>query len=166
MEIFVLSCRRWCARTMRRTVSVTGATSAGGPTVTRSCRKVSTTIIKHPQDQAYFYKFCSCIFLLYRYRNQCFGFGFFSGSGSAKNPDPIRKSGSRSMKKTPYNYNFFYFPHWVQTVFFGHVAPKPIQKHHLDPISLLMDGSGFLQSGSRSAKNPDPSGSKTLFVIA
>ena len=92
--------------------------------------------------------------------------GFLSGSGSAKNPDPIRKSGSRSMKKTPYKYNFFYFPHWVQTVFFGHVAPKPIQKHHLDPISLLMDGSGFLQSGSRSAKNPDPSGSKTLIVIA
>ena len=37
-------------------------------------------------------------------------------------------------------------------------APKPNQKHHLDPIDLLMDnsGSGFLKSGSRLAKKPGP----------
>ena len=42
------------------------------------------------------------------------------------------------------------------TVLFGQVTPKPNQKHHLDPIGLLMDGSGsgFLKSRSGSAKKP------------
>ena len=45
----------------------------------------------------------------------------------------------------------------VSTVLFGQVTPKPNQKHHLDPIGLLMDGSGsgFLKSGSGTAKKPD-----------
>ena len=44
----------------------------------------------------------------------------------------------------------------LNTVLFGQVTPKPNQKHHLDPIGLLMDGSGsgFLKSGSGSAKKP------------
>ena len=39
---------------------------------------------------------------------------------------------------------------------FGQVPPKPNQKHHLDLIGLLIDGfgSGFLKSGSGSAKKP------------
>ena len=35
-------------------------------------------------------------------------------------------------------------------------APKPYQNHHLDPISLLMDGSGLLKPGSGLVKNLDP----------
>ena len=30
----------------------------------------------------------------------------------------------------------------ISTLSFFQVPPKPNQKHHLDPISLLMDGSG------------------------
>ena len=42
----------------------------------------------------------------------------------------------------------------LNTVLFGQVPPKPSQNHHLNDISLLMDGSvsGFLKSGS--AKKP------------
>ena len=49
--------------------------------------------------------------------------------------------------------NTQYSPFWK-------VSPKPNQKHHLDLNGLLMDGSGFLKSGSGSAKktriHPDP----------
>ena len=44
----------------------------------------------------------------------------------------------------------------LNTVLFGQTPPKPYQNHHLDPISLLMDGSGsgLLKPGFRSAKKP------------
>ena len=42
----------------------------------------------------------------------------------------------------------------LNTVLFGQTPPKPYQNPHLDPISLLMDGSGLL--------NPDPEWRKTL----
>ena len=49
----------------------------------------------------------------------------------------------------------------LNTVLFGQTPPKPYQNPHLDPKSLLMDGSGsgLLKPGSGMAKNPDPSGS-------
>ena len=31
----------------------------------------------------------------------------------------------------------------LNIVLFGQAPPKPYQNHHLDPISLFMDGSGF-----------------------
>ena len=65
-------------------------------------------------------------------------------------PDPDRnhridqKSGSGYMKKK--NIFDFIFS-TLNTVLFGQVPPKPNTKHHLDPTSLLIDGSG-------SAKKP------------
>ena len=49
----------------------------------------------------------------------------------------------------------------LNTVLFGQTPPKPYQNPHLDPKSLLMDGSGsgLLKPRSGMAKNPDPSGS-------
>ena len=46
----------------------------------------------------------------------------------------------------------------LNTVLFGQAPPKPYQNHHLDPISLLMDGSGsgILKPGSGSAKKLGP----------
>ena len=40
----------------------------------------------------------------------------------------------------------------LNTVLIGQAPPKLYQNHHLDPISLLMDGSGLLKPGSGSAK--------------
>ena len=75
------------------------------------------------------------------------------------------KSRSGSMKKKSKNVStsrhFFYFIFsTLNTVLFGQASPKPHQKHHLDPVCLLMDWSrsGFLKSRSGSTKNPDPSG--------
>ena len=67
------------------------------------------------------------------------------------------KSGSGYMTKTSKNWRttkFFFST--LNTVLFGQVHPKPNQKRHLDPISLLIYGSrsGFLKSRSGSAKNP------------
>ena len=42
----------------------------------------------------------------------------------------------------------------LNTVLIGQAPPKPYQTHHLDPISLLIDGSGLLKPGSGSAKKP------------
>ena len=41
----------------------------------------------------------------------------------------------------------------LNTVLFGQAPLKPYQNHHLDPKSLLMDGSGLLKPGS--AKKPE-----------
>ena len=43
---------------------------------------------------------------------------------------------------------------------FGQAPPKPNQKNHLDPISLLMDGSGLKNPDPDRRKNPDPSETK------
>ena len=55
-------------------------------------------------------------------------------------------------------------PSAFNTVLFGQAPPKPYQNHHLDSISLLMDGSGsgLLNPDTDRRKNPDPSGSETL----
>ena len=51
----------------------------------------------------------------------------------------------------------------LNTVLIGQAPPKLYQNHHLDPISLLMDGSGLLKTRIWiGEKNPDPSGSETL----
>ena len=41
----------------------------------------------------------------------------------------------------------------LNTGLFGQAPPKPYQNHHLDPISLLMDGSGY---GHKTRIHPDP----------
>ena len=73
-----------------------------------------------------------------------------SGSGSAENPDPD------PWKKRPKTVSTVQVDIFstLNTVLFGQVTPKSNKKHHLDPIGLLMDGSGFLKSGSGSAKKP------------
>ena len=82
----------------------------------------------------------------------------FPESGSAKNRDPIQKIRIQiHEKKTSQNCNYNQKNSYIifitlNTVLFGLVPPKPNQKHHLDLGSLLMDGSGFLKSGS--AKKP------------
>ena len=38
----------------------------------------------------------------------------------------------------------------LNIVLFGQAPPKPYQNHHLDPISLPMDGSGLFKPGSGS----------------
>ena len=44
----------------------------------------------------------------------------------------------------------------VNTVFFGQVPPKPNQKHNLDPIGFLMDGTGSAKKpGSIRIRNTD-----------
>ena len=83
---------------------------------------------------------------------QCFGSEFFSriqidffpesGSGSAKTPDPVRKKRPKTGVKVE-----IFISTRFNTVLFGKAPPKPYQNYHLDPISLLMDGSG-------SAKKP------------
>ena len=83
---------------------------------------------------------------------QCFGSEFFSriqidffpesGSGSAKTPDPVRKKRPKTGVKVE-----IFISTRFNTVLFGKGPPKPYQNYHLDPISLLMDGSG-------SAKKP------------
>ena len=80
-----------------------------------------------------------------------------SGSGSAENPDQIRKNPDpdpwKKLHKTVSTVQVDIFS-TLNTVLFGQVTPKSNKKHHLDPIGLLMDGSGFLKSGSGSAKKP------------
>ena len=48
----------------------------------------------------------------------------------------------------------------LNTVLFVQAPPKPYQTHHLDPISLLIDGSGLLKPGSgigeKTRIHPDP----------
>ena len=88
------------------------------------------------------------------------GSNFFlskSRSRSAKNQDPIWKI--RIHEKTVQVEKLFIsylLQHSQHTVLFVQVPPKTNQKHHLDPISLFMDGSGsrFLKSGSGSAIKP------------
>ena len=85
---------------------------------------------------------------------------FFSESGSAKNPDrpKIRiQIYKKRLKNVSTSRKIVYFIFGtLNTVLFGQVPPKPSQNHHLNDISLLMDGSvsGFLKSGSGSAKKP------------
>ena len=42
----------------------------------------------------------------------------------------------------------------LNTLLFGQAPPKSYQNFHLDPISLLMEGSGLLKPVSGSAKKP------------
>ena len=84
-----------------------------------------------------------------------------SGSGSAKKLDSIRKNpdpdpwkkrpktGEKVGKKCYISYLAL-----LTLFFFCQAPPKPYQNHHLDHISLLMDGSGLLKPGSGSAKKP------------
>ena len=50
----------------------------------------------------------------------------------------------------------------LNTVLFVQAPPKPYQTHHLDPISLLIDGSGLLKLkpgsgiGEKTRIHPDP----------
>ena len=96
------------------------------------------------------------------------GSDFFSesGSGSAKVPDSIRKIRIRIVEKkrsktvpvsTSGKIVYFMFSILkVNTVFFGQVPPKPNQKHNLDPIGFLMDGTGSAKKpGSIRIRNTD-----------
>ena len=85
-----------------------------------------------------------------------------SRSGSEKNPVTIRKIRIQE-KKRPKNVStsrkiVYFICSTLNTVLFGQVSPKPNQKHHLDPIKLLMDGSGRI----RISEKP---GSETLIMI-
>ena len=79
---------------------------------------------------------------------QCFGSGFFWDPDRTffLSPDPYRQKIRIQIHKRPKTVNtsslFYFIFSTLNTVFFGQVPPKPNQKHHLDPISLLMDGSG------------------------
>ena len=105
---------------------------------------------------------------------QCFGYGWFcpdpdqtffpeSGSGSVKESGSDPENPDSDPQKTPKNckdnkQNFI--PYFSQS-FLVRFLQNLIKEHHLDPISLLTDGSGsgFLKYGSGSAKNrihPDP----------
>ena len=80
------------------------------------------------------------------------GSDFFSESGSAKNPDPIRKKRPKTGVKT--EKMLYFISSTLHTVLFGQAPRKPDKNHHLELISLLMDGSGLFKPGSRSAKKP------------
>ena len=43
----------------------------------------------------------------------------------------------------------------LNTVLLGQASPIPYQNHLLDPVSLSMDGSGYLKPGSGSATKPE-----------
>ena len=94
--------------------------------------------------------------------SQCFGSWLFPEpdrifwpefrSGLAENPDPDHWKNSWNCN---YKYIFVYIIFGtLNIVLFVQVTPKPNQKHHLDLIRLLMEGSGFLKNGSVSAKKP------------
>ena len=88
-------------------------------------------------------------------------FGQKSGS-DPENPG----SGSKKKNFKITRRNFFLISYFtlstVNPVLFGQVRPKPYQKHHLDPISLLMDGSGFnVRIGEKKKPAPSESGSET-----
>ena len=88
---------------------------------------------------------------------QCFGSGFFFRHLD-QNSLWVRiwiGQKSRFVKKTFKIEKMLYIiSSTLNTVLFGQAPPKPYQNHHLDPISLLMDGSGLLKPGSGSAKKP------------
>ena len=95
-------------------------------------------------------KYEACPALLFCHK-QCFGSGFFSGtesnfytesgSGSAEYPDPWKKR-PKTVSTSRNYFNFIPVFSTLNTVLFGQVTSKPNQKHHLNPIGLLMDGSG------------------------
>ena len=106
-------------------------------------------------------------------RSLCFGSGFFSRirislfflspdpypdrpkirirSGNIPDPDPWKKHPKTGVKVKKVLY---FISSTLNVVLFGQTPPKPYQNHHLDPISLFMDGSGLLEPGSGSAKKP------------
>ena len=65
------------------------------------------------------------------------GSNFFSESGSGKNPDPIRihEKNVQKMVSTGTSRKKMLF--YIYTVFFGHVPPKPNQKHNYSKILLV-----------------------------
>ena len=84
-----------------------------------------------------------------------------SGSGSAKKLDSIRKNPDPDpWKKRPKTGEivgkkcYISYLALLTLFFFCQAPPKPYQNHHLDHISLLMDGSGLLKPGSGLAKKP------------
>ena len=106
------------------------------------CRSIYFTYLTSVSDPVFFSRIRIGISLFYE-----------SGSGSAKNPDPDpwkkRPKIGVKVKKILY-----FISSTLNIVLFGQAPPKPYQNHHLDPISLLMDGSGLLKPGSGSAKKP------------
>ena len=91
-----------------------------------------------------------------------FGSDFFSesGSGLAKKPDPIRKNVLKLEKKQ--RKKLYFISSTPNTALFDQAPPTPYQNHHLDPVSLLMDGSGLLKPGSVSAKKPGSGTAKKI----
>ena len=75
-----------------------------------------------------------------------YSLSFVAGSGTLI-PDPDLGKSTGSMRIRIHNTA-------INTVLFGQAPPKPYQNHHLDPISLSMDGSGLLKPGSGLAKKP------------